>query len=249
MEPWIYTLVSVFLVSIISIVGIVGIILSKDKLKNILLILVSFSVGALFGDALIHLLPEAFEELGINLSTSLLVILGILIFFVLEKFIRWRHCHILPESKEHIHPIVFTNLIGDGVHNFIDGLLIGASYLVSIPIGIATTIAVVLHEIPQELGDCGVLLHTGMSMKKALTFNFLSALTAVLGAIISLLLGGSVTGYASTLLPITAGGFIYIAGSDLIPELHHETKLSVSIGQLLAILFGVGVMALLILIG
>lgn len=248
MEIWFYTLASVFLVSIISLVGVVGIFLNKSKLKNILFILVSFSVGALFGDALIHLLPEAFEELGINLLTSLFIVLGIIIFFILEKFIRWRHCHI-PESKEHIHPIVFTNLIGDGVHNFIDGLLIGASYLVSIPIGVATTIAVVLHEIPQELGDCGVLLHTGMSIKKALTFNFLSALTAVLGAIISLLLGGSIGGYANTLLPITAGGFIYIAGSDLIPELHHDTRLSISFLQLIAIIFGVGIMALLILIG
>jgi len=140
------------------------------------------------------------------------------------------------------------NLIGDGVHNLIDGMLIGASYTVSIPIGIATTLAVILHEIPQEIGDFGVLLHAGLSIKKAFAFNFLSALTAILGAIISLFAGSHIEGYSSILLPITAGGFIYIAGSDLIPELQYECKLSTSVQQFIAIILGVGIMALLVLL-
>ncbi|MCL5076231.1 MAG: ZIP family metal transporter [Chloroflexi bacterium] len=228
-------------------IGIFSLALDQKLLKKILLFLVSFAVGGLFGDAFIHLLPESFEKLGANLATSLYIVAGILIFFVLEKFIRWRHCHILT-SEEHLHPVVFMNLIGDGVHNMLDGMLIGASYAVSIPIGITTTLAVILHEIPQELGDFGVLVHGGLSVKRALAFNFLSALTALLGAIISLVIGPHVQGYSLSMLPITAGGFLYIAGSDLIPELQHEVKLSTSLGQFILIILGVGIMALLVLL-
>ena len=141
-----------------------------------------------------------------------------------------------------MHPYALMNLVGDGVHNFIDGLIIGASYLASIPIGIATTVAIVLHEIPQEIGDLGVLLHGGFSRNKALFFNFLIALFAVLGAIIALLLGSVVEGLTGFLLPFAAGSFIYIAGSDLIPELHKEVKASKSFIQFLIFLLGVGVM-------
>jgi len=247
LKIWLYTLVSVALVSAISLVGVFSLSLNQERLKKILLFLVSFAVGALFGDAFMHLLPESFEKLGFNLATSLFIVGGILFFFVLEKFVRWRHCHI-PTSEMHPHPVVTMNLIGDGVHNLIDGMLIGASYCVSIPIGIATTLAVVLHEIPQEIGDFGVLVHGGLSVKKALAFNFLSAVTAILGALISLVIGPHLADYSLSLLPITAGGFIYIAGSDLIPELQHEVKLSNSILQFSSIILGVGVMALLVLL-
>jgi zinc and cadmium transporter len=247
MQVWIYTIISVILVSAISLIGIFTLFLNKNIPKKILLFLVSFAVGGLFGDAFIHLLPESFEKLGANLTSSLYIVIGILIFFVLEKFIRWRHCHIAtPEG--HPHPVAVMNLIGDGVHNLIDGMLIGASYIVSIPIGISTTLAIILHEIPQEIGDFGVLLHSGFSVKKAVAFNFLSAITSILGAIISLFAGSHIEGYSSILLPITAGGFIYIAGSDLIPELQHECKLSISILQFISIILGVGIMALLVLL-
>jgi zinc and cadmium transporter len=138
------------------------------------------------------------------------------------------------------------NLVGDTVHNLIDGMLIGGSYAVSIPVGITTTIAVILHEIPQEIGDFGVLLHGGLNINRALVFNFLSALTAVLGAVISLVIGPHVEGYAVALLPIAAGGFLYIAGSDLIPELQHDVKVSTSLWQFILIILGVGIMAVLI---
>lgn len=207
----------------------------------------SFAVGGLLGDAFIHLLPESFEELGTNLLVSLYVILGILIFFVLEKFLRWRHCHI-PTSEEHLHPFVTMNLVGDATHNLVDGMLVGASYMVSFPIGLTTTLAVVLHEIPQELGDFGVLIHGGLSVKRALVFNLLSALTAVIGAVVSILAAEQVQGFSLSLLPITAGGFLYIAGSDLIPELHHEVKASTSLWQLLLIVLGVAIMAVLLVL-
>jgi len=241
-----YTLISVCLVSLISFIGILFISIKPDRLNKILLLLVSFAAGSLFGDALIHLLPEAFEQIENSLKTSLLVIAGIFLFFILEKFVRWRHCHI-PTSKDHPHPMVTMNLIGDLIHNLIDGMVIGASYSVSIPIGIATTIAVILHEIPQEIGDFGVFLHGGLSINKALMLNFLSALTAVIGGVISLIVGPAVKNYSIILLPLTAGGFIYIAGSDLIPELQGCETPKMSFLQLIVMACGVGIMALLIL--
>ena len=249
MQVWVYSLVSVIIVSLISLIGVFTLSLKRDFLQRILLFLVSFAVGGLFGDAFIHLLPEAFNNLGANLTTSLYIILGIVIFFILEKFIRWHHCHV-PAYEHQLHPVVALNLIGDGVHNFIDGLIIGATYCVSIPLGITTTLAVILHEIPQEIGDFGVLVHGGLTVKKALFFNFLSALTAVLGTILSLVIGPHLAGYTTALVPVTAGGFIYIAGSDLIPELHGgcDVKASNAFWQLVFLLLGVAIMAALLLI-
>ena len=135
------------------------------------------------------------------------------------------------------------NIIGDFVHNFIDGVIIAGSFLISIPLGITTSIAVILHEIPQEIGDFGVLLFGGLTVRKALLFNFLSATSAIVGAFLVLLAGPHLQEKILFLLPVTAGGFLYIAGSDLIPELKHETKIATSIGQLAAILLGIAVMA------
>ena len=232
------------LISVISLIGVFTFGLKQKFLEKILLLLVSFSAGALFGDAFIHLIPEAFNELKPT-TVGIGVIIGILIFFILEKVIHWRHCHI-PTSSHHPHPIAIMNLIGDGLHNLIDGLVIGASYLVSVHVGITTTIAVVLHEIPQEIGDFGVLLHGGFTKGKALLMNFASALVAVLGTIIGLWIGNSVDQFSLFLLPVTAGGFIYIAGSDLIPELKKETAASKSIWQLAFIILGILLMLLLI---
>ena len=244
---WAYTILSVLIVSLVSLIGVLSLSIKSNKLKKFLVYTISFSAGALFGDAFIHLIPEAVEETGFGLKTSLFILLGIIFSFIIEKFIHWRHCH-MPHSKEHIHPFAVMNLLGDGVHNFIDGIIIGASYLVSIPTGIATTIAVILHEIPQEIGDFGVLLQGGFSKSKALAFNFLTAATAVLGAIISLVLSSYITGLTTFLIPFAAGTFIYIAGSDLIPELHKEVKFQRSLIQLIAFLVGIGVMVSLILL-
>jgi zinc and cadmium transporter len=245
---WLYSIVSVLIVSLIAIIGIFGLAIKAERLKKILIYFISFSAGALFGDAFIHLIPEVVEESGgFALSYSLYILLGILIFFSLEKFIHWRHCH-MPLSKHHIHPFAYMNLLGDSLHNFIDGLIIGASYLISIPAGIATTIAVVLHEIPQEIGDFGVLLYAGFSKAKAILLNFVTALTAVIGAVVALLLNKFVNNIELPLVCLAIGGFLYIAGSDLIPELHKETKIGISIGQIIGFILGIVVMALLLLL-
>lgn len=246
-EIWFYSLISVLLVSLISLIGVFTLAINEKKFKGILLFLVSFAAGGLLGNAFIHLLPEIAESSGFGLNTSTAVLTGVLIFFVLEKFIAWRHCHI-PTSKEHPHPLVFMNLIGDGLHNFIDGAIIGGTFIAGIPLGIATAVAVIFHEIPQEIGDFGVLIHGGFSKKKALIFNFLSALMAILGTIFALSFGARISGFSKLLIPFTAGGFIYIAGSDLIPELHKETNLGKSALQLCGLLLGIGVMLVLTLL-
>ena len=238
---WLYTLVSVFIVSLISLVGVLTILLKQQDIKRFLLFMVSFAAGALLGDVFIHLLPEIVNEGGFSMGASLYILLGIIIFFVLEKILHWRHCH-LSATKSHTHPLAFMNLIGDAVHNFMDGMIIAASYMISIPVGIATTLAVVFHEIPQEMGDFGILLHAGMKTGKALLFNFLSAITAVLGALAVLILGSKGLGINEILVPITIGGFLYIANADLIPELHKDTEVKNSVIQLLSFIVGVFVM-------
>jgi len=239
---WFYSLASVGIVSLISLIGVVTLSVKIEHLKKILIYLISFSAGALIGDAFIHLIPEVVEESGgFSLMISLYVISGLVVSFVVEKFIHFRHCH-MPITAEHKHPFAWMNLFGDSIHNFIDGLIIGAAYLVSVPVGIATTIAVILHEIPQEMGDFGVLVHGGFSVKKAVFLNFLTALTAVAGTVIVLVFGSAMEGLSLFLVPFAAGNFIYIASTDLIPELHKETSVRKSAIQLVFFVLGVGVM-------
>src|SRR3989344_2819932 len=242
---FVYALLSVLIVSFVSFVGVVALSLKADRLKKILLLLVSFSAGALLGDVFIHLLPKVVEKAGFGLNIGGFVLLGIGFSFFIEKFVHWRHCHVLTSDK-HPHPFAIMNLVGDGVHNFIDGLIIGASYLVSLPVGIATTIAVFLHEIPQEIGDFGVLLHGGFSRGKALVLNFVLALTAILGVIIAIFIGSRIDGLITLLIPFAAGTFIYIASSDLIPELHKEVSVAKSFMQLVFFFAGIGLMLLLL---
>lgn len=248
LEVWVYSLVSVAIVSLIAFVGILTFSLKEEKLGKILLYLVSFAAGGLLGGAFIHLLPEAVERFGFNVSVSLSVLSGIITFFILEKLIHWRHCHI-PTSEKHPHPFAYMNLVGDGVHNFIDGLIIAGSYLVSIPLGLTTTFAVILHEIPQEIGDFGVLVHGGFKKRKALFLNFLTALTAVVGTVVALSLSIFVENLTLFLLPFAAGGFIYVASTDLIPELHkgsYETKKSLL--QLITFVLGILIMLSIVLL-
>lgn len=230
-----------------SLIGAATLALSKKTLNRILLYLVSFSAGALLADALLHMLPEAAETLGFNTQMALYILIGIVFSFVIEKFIQWRHCH-LGNSHEHPHPFVYMNLIGDAVHNFIDGLIIMGSYVVSIPVGIATTLAVIFHEIPQEIGDFGVLLHGGFTKKKAILFNFFTAGTAIIGGIVGYFLTNAILNFTTLLLPIAAGHFIYIAGTDLLPELHKEVRAEKSVLQLVSILLGIAVMLMLLLL-
>ncbi len=230
----------------IALIGIIALSIKETLLKRLLIFFVSFSAGALLGGAFIHLLPEIVEEVGFELHISLYILGGILTFFALEKLIYWRHCHILT-SDEHVHTFTYMNLIGDGVHNFIDGMIIAGSYMVNITLGISTTIAVMLHEVPQEIGDFSVLIYGGFTKKRALLFNLMAALTAMVGATLMLILSSYMSQLPEFLVPFTAGGFIYIAGTDLIPELKKETKAVVSVGQMAALILGIGIMLLLVL--
>jgi zinc and cadmium transporter len=238
---FLFALTASVAVSAISLVGILALLLKKDLLDRTLIALVGFSAGALIGGAFLHLLPEA---VGHTKNLEILffyVILGFLIFFLLEKYLRWRHCH--KESCD-IHAFTYLNLIGDSVHNFGDGLIIGTSFVINTDLGIAATLAIIFHEIPQEIGDFGVLVYGGFSKFKALFYNFLSALTAVAGTILGYYFSSSVSGFSSLILPVAAGGFLYIAACDLIPEIHKQTEFKKSGLSIAAFLLGIILMLL-----
>ncbi len=250
-----YTILSVFVVSLVSLVGVSTFLFKKDIQKT-LLILVSLSAGTLFGGAFLHLLPEAVEANGFTLQVSLLLLGGVLVFFILEKIVHWHHCHIpathpddikkhkkehQATADDHAH-IVILNLVGDGIHNFVDGLIIAGTYLISIPAGIAATVAVILHEVPQEIADFGVLLYSGVSKKKALVYNYLSAAVAFVGAAVGLYFGAKSEAFIQIIIPFAAGGFVYIAGSNLIPELHKECGFKDSSWHIGALITGILIM-------
>jgi zinc and cadmium transporter len=230
-------LACVTIVSLCSLVGIFFIGLRDAFLKRILMALLGFASGSLIGDAFIHLLPEALEKSG--QSTFYYAMVGMVSFFVMEKFLYWRHCH---EEICTVHTFASLNLIGDGIHNFIDGMIIAASFGLSNDLGLATTFAVIFHEIPQEIGDFGVLVYSGLGKRKALAYNFVSALTSVAGALITYYLTFIQAGIETFLVPFAAGSFIYIAATDLMPELHKRHQVGESMIQLAAILTGIGLM-------
>ncbi len=244
-EIWIYTLISVIVVSLVSLVGVFTLGIKQERLQRILFYLVSFSAGALLGDVFIHILPEIMGGEG-ALQNSAYVLMGIMVFFVLERVLMWHHSH--TSHKEQIHSMVYLTTIGDALHNFLDGVAIAASFLVSIPVGVATATAVIFHEIPQEIGQFAILIHGGWSRKKALLYNFFPALTAVAGALLVLLFSRNFAEAPTILLGFGAASFIYIAMSDLIPELQKEPDTKRSIVQLVWMLAGIGVMALLLLL-
>ncbi|MFB6181872.1 MAG: ZIP family metal transporter [Candidatus Magasanikbacteria bacterium] len=251
LNTYIYAISSVVVVSLISFIGILTLSIATEKLKKGLIYLVSFAAGGLFGGAFIHLLPKIVKREGFTLEVSLYLLAGIVIMFLVEKVVRWRHCHHpITEGEEcKPQPVAIMNLFGDGVHNFIDGLIIGASFLVSVELGITTTIAVIIHEVPQEIGDYGVLVHGGFSRVKALFVNFLIALTSVAGTVLALFLSNYVQNISSILIPFAVGNFVYIAGADLIPELHHEDpNVTKSVLQLLTFMAGIGVMWLVLIV-
>ncbi|MDO8648862.1 MAG: ZIP family metal transporter [Candidatus Peregrinibacteria bacterium] len=246
MQTPLYVIGSVLVVSLVSLAGISLFLVSGRAVRKLLLYVVSFSTGGLLGDVFIHMLPEMQEEDAEFFGTALLIVLASIVFsFAIEKLIHWRHCHVLPENDhehDHCHSAGLMTLFGDGVHNFIDGLVIAVAFLVSIPVGLSTTLAVIFHEIPQEIGNFAVLLHDGYSRGRALFYNFLSALTAILGAVLVLLSSSSFEGLSKYMLPFAAGNFLYIAGSDLIPELHKERGLGAALLQIISMILGILVM-------
>ncbi|MDD5005849.1 MAG: ZIP family metal transporter [Candidatus Omnitrophica bacterium] len=223
------------IVSLISFVGIFALLLKGDMLNEILIVLIGFSAGGLIGGAFLHLLPEALEH-STEVRTFSFTIIGFIAFFILERYFYWRHCH---EEKCDIHTFTYLSLVGDGIHNFIDGLIIGTSFMVGIKVGIIATLAIVMHEIPQELGDFGILIYGGFSRFKAFFYNFLSALTAVIGTIVGYYFSSKVSDLSSFILPFAAGGFIYIASCDLVPELHKQKNAHKANVSLLFFILGI----------
>ena len=227
-------LLSTILIALISLVGVVVLFIKRKVLDHWVLLLVSLSAGTLLGGAFFHLLPESIEVLGE--TALLLTLLSFFLFYTIEKVFHWRHCHKIDCQQ---HSFAYMNLIGDSIHNFIDGLVIAAAFMVSPQVGLGTAVAVALHEIPQEISDFGVLLHAGFKKEKALILNFLVALTVTLGGLTGLFLfrffDSELINY---LLPIAAGGFIYISASDLIPEIRKENKIKDSSLSLLVLFLG-----------
>jgi zinc and cadmium transporter len=251
----VYILLSVFIVSLVSLVGVFTLSFKETFLKRILFVLVGLAVGAFLGGAFLHLIPESLEAVGDAHKVSLYVLAGILLFFILEKFLHWHHSH--GDSGEDVHtqeevvsnhritPLGYLVLSSDALHNFLDGLIIAASFLVGVEVGVATTIAIILHEIPQEIADFGLLLHSGFSKAKALLFNFISALFAVLGAVLAIIAGSFFEHISPFVAAFAAGAFIYIAGSDLVPEIHKTRSPRKSLIQFVSIVLGIVIMLLL----
>ncbi|MDQ4028537.1 MAG: ZIP family metal transporter [Actinomycetota bacterium] len=245
-QTWAFAMIALAVLSCVSLFGSVTMMLRADRLRRSLVVLVPFAAGALLGDAFLHIVPEVAESpSGFDRTASLSVVSGIVAFFILEKVLHWHHSHFPHE--EVIHPVAVSNVVGDGLHNFIDGVIVAGAFAVSPQLGIATTAAVGLHELPQELGDFGILIHAGVRPRRALLLNFLSGLTALVGGAATLLLS-TPDAIVQFFLPFTAGTFVYIASTDLIPELHKEPEPAKSLLQVAALLAGVGVMGALLYI-
>jgi zinc and cadmium transporter len=236
MSELLWILAATMGVSLISFIGALTLVLSENLLKKLLLAMIGFAAGTLIGGAFLHLLPEALASQTVSTTTVFMVaILGFSGFFILEKLI-WRHCH---ERKCPIHTFAYLNLAGESIHNFIDGLVIAASFMADIRLGITASFAIVVHEVPQELGDFGVLIYGGLKPRKALLMNFATALTAIAGGLVGFYFLPYLGGAMVFLLSFAAGGFLYIAASDLVPELHKEPDTSKTVASFAAFLLGV----------
>lgn len=241
-ETVLYAIISVIIVSLVSVIAALPFLYKKKVSTHTLLFLLSISVGVLLATVFLDFIPETYEH-GHAEAAALYIMLGFLVMFILEKFVHYQHnkkCEHSDCGHAHAYHLAPVNLIGDGVHNFIDGLVIAGAYAVNITLGIAATISIIFHEVPQEIADFGVLLYSGMSKKKAVIFNFLSAATAILGTIIGLVLIGKVHDFTHFIIPFAAGNFIYIAASNLLPQLHRHCKLKDTVLHLIAILIGIG---------
>ena len=233
-----YILISTIAITLIAFIGIFTLAINENILKKILLILVSLSAGALMGGAFLHLIPESIQEAN-GADIFIVVLVGFIIFFIIEKILHWRHCH---DGKCDVHTFHYMNLIGDSIHNFIDGLIIAAGFIVSIPLGFTTTVAIVAHEIPQEIGDFGVLIYGGFEKKKAIILNFIVASTIVIGGVVGYFLSNLIEKSVYILLAFAAGGFIYIAATDLIPEIKKEVNIKKSITTMFIFILGILIM-------
>lgn len=237
MDTLSYIVLFTLIGSVFSLVGGALLLVNQKLIQNLSHYLSAYAAGALLGAAFFDLLPESFAESDPTQMLQM-TLLGILTFFILERFIRWFHHHHEHPQKED-RAVISLVIIGDSIHNFIDGVAIAGTFLISIPLGIVTTIAVAAHEIPQEIGDFGIMIHRGVSRAKILWLNVLSAVTSLAGALLMYLMRDSLAGLLPAFLAITAGFFIYIALSDLIPEIHNQEKRSVATIETITLLIGI----------
>ncbi len=234
-------------ISLLSLSGAVMILWKKILTKNIIPYLVSFAAGVILTTAFMDLFPEAVEqaaESGLKINIFLPAFLGVVTSFFIERFLLWFHHH------EHTHgmkPTIFLITIGDGIHNLIDGITIAAAYLANPALGLITTISIAVHEIPQEIADFSILIHSGLSKKNALIVNILSAITAVIGGILGYYFLYNFKSALPILLSFSAGIFIYISCSDLIPDLHRDYKEQRKWAQVMPFIVGIFLMYFLIL--
>ena len=238
----------IILFSLLGSVGAIGaaaffLTFQDEKQKALIPCLISYASGTLLTAALLGLIPHALEY-ALAFQVLSTVLIGIILFFLLEKLLIWRHCHD-PECNTHgvVGPIL---LIGDAFHNLIDGVVIAAGFLSSVPIGITMSLSIIAHEIPQEVGDLAILLHSGYSKKKALLLNILSSLSTIPGAIIAYYALGSLQTAIPYAMAISAASFLYISLADLTPELHSHLNLKSTIQQFILILAGAGTIILLL---
>ncbi len=237
--------VATFVVSLIALVGVLILFLKDKIMEKILLFLVALAAGGMIGGAFLHLMPEALEEAGEEkiMAVFLYFLVGFVSFYILENFIHWHHHHSSQHPK--IASFSYLILVSDAVHNFIDGVIIAVSFVVSFPLGVVTTIAVALHEIPQQLGDYGVLLYGGIEKVRALFLNYLSAVPVIIGGVCGFYLAQIIGDYIIYILPFAAGSFVYIAASDLIPEIKNQKSFKRSISYFLVFVLGISLMLLL----
>ncbi len=220
---------------LLGLIGIFSFFISKNYLNKIILVLVSFAAGALLGGAFFHLIPEAIQKLS-WVITIILTMAGFCIFFLMEKLLHWHYCK-SGHCENHEHPYVYLLLTGSAIHNFIDGLLIASSFIISIPLGIITSILIIVHEIPHEIGNFGVLVHGGMKRGKAILADFLIQLTAIIGGVTGYYFL-NLNQYVTILLPLAAGGFLYLVFFDLIPEIFEEKGKRKTIINIIFIILG-----------
>jgi len=226
MEILFWIIAALIFDSLVGLSGAVTLAIQNDKtMKFLSFALVAFAAGALIGGGFFHLLPEASENIGDFLLVMVLAVTGFVVFLILEVALHWHSCE---ECK--MHAFSYLVLIGDALHNIIDGIIIAASFLISIPVGIATTIAIISHEIPQELGIFGVQVYGGIKRETALKNSLLAQLSCLIGGIAAYFFLDTARAFSYYILPFAAGGFIYIASSDLIPELHKENNQKKLIG-------------------
>jgi zinc and cadmium transporter len=233
---WLVVLLSVGLVSAIPLLGLSLIRMRPSTLRALLLPLVSFAVGTMLGGAFLHLLPEAVARLGAGTAMSLYVLLGFGSFFLLER--------LLARASRRLPRVAALNLVGDALHNLVDGMVIAAAYTAGLGVGIVITVAVALHELPQEVGDLGILIYHGIPVRQAVSYNLLSALTAVAGAVVTLALGSRIAGFGTAVLPVAAGALIYIATADLVPTLARWPGRKPAFAQVTLMLLGIALTAL-----